>query len=68
MILDFGSFPRRGLLADLEYPAEIWGGTYLRQSRGSKAGEELAEDRKATDLPEVRVRDPKTQPHRRRYQ
>ena len=26
MILDFGSFTRRGLLADLEHPVEIWGG------------------------------------------
>ena len=26
MIRDFGSFTRRGLLADLEHPAEIWWG------------------------------------------
>ena len=26
MIRDFGSFARRGLLADLERPAEIWWG------------------------------------------
>ena len=30
--VDFGSFTRRELLADLERPAEIWGGTYHRQS------------------------------------
>ena len=26
MICDFGSFTRRGLLVDLEHPAEIWEG------------------------------------------
>ena len=54
MILDFGSFTRRGLLVDLERPAEIWRGTYHRESRGRKTGEEMVEDRKTTDLPAVR--------------
>ena len=65
MILDFGSFTRRGLLADLEYPAEMLGGggTYHRQSRGCEAGDEMVEDRSGE-----RVRDPKTQPHCGRYQ
>ena len=55
MILDFGSFTRRGLLVDIEHPTEIWGGgTYGRQSRGDETGEEMAEDRKTTDLPAVR--------------
>ena len=55
MILDFGSFTRRELLADLERLAEIWGGgTYRIQSGGSEAREETVEDRKTTDLPAVR--------------
>ena len=56
MILDVGSFTRRGLLADLERPAEIWwgGGGYLKLSRECGAGEETVEDRKTTDLPAVR--------------
>ena len=55
MIRDFGSFTRRGLLADLERPAEIWGmGAYCRQSREDETGEETVEDRKTTDLPVVR--------------
>ena len=45
MILDFGSFTRKGLLVDLEHPAEIWVGTYLRQSRWGETGEETVEDR-----------------------
>ena len=37
MILDVGSFIRRGLLVYLKYPAEIWGRvTYLKQSRGAR--------------------------------
>ena len=44
-------------------------GTEHRQSRGGgKVEEETIEDRKTTDLPPVRVRDPKTQLHPRRYQ
>jgi len=35
VILDFGSFTRRGLLADLEHPAELWGW------RGGETGEEI---------------------------
>ena len=53
MIRDFGSFTRRGLLADLERPAEMWWGTNRRESRGGKAGEETVEDRKTTDQPAV---------------
>ena len=55
MILDFGSFTRSGLLADLEHTVEIWVVTYLRQSKGEggggKAREKTVEDRKTTDLP-----------------
>ena len=54
VILDFGSLTRRGLLAELERPAEIRGGTDSRQSRGCEATEEMVEDRKTTDLPVVR--------------
>ena len=54
MIRDFGSFTRRGLLADLDRPAEIWWGTNRRQSGGSETGEEKVEDGKTTDLPAVR--------------
>ena len=53
MIHDFGSFIRRGLLADLERPAEIWWGKIADRARG-KTGEEMVEDRKTTDLPAVR--------------
>ena len=53
MILDFSSFTRRGLLADLEHPAEIWWGQ-IADSRGRETGEETVEDRKITDLPVVR--------------
>ena len=61
MILDFGTFTRRGLLADLEHPAEIFGG----QSRGCKAREESVEDRKTTGPAcDERVEDPKTLLHR----
>ena len=62
MIRDFGGFTRRGLLVDLERPAEIW----LGQSMGGETREETVEDRKTTDLPAVRG--PKAQPHRGRYQ
>ena len=50
MILDFGNFTRRGFLVDLECSEEIYGG----QGREGKAGEEMEEDRKTTDLPVVR--------------
>ena len=54
MIRDFVSFTRRGLLADLECPAEIWGGEITDRAGGAEAGEETVEDRKTTDLPAVR--------------
>ena len=57
MILDFGSFTRRGLLADLERPAEMWCGQITERAwggGGGKTGEEMVEDRKTTDLPAVR--------------
>ena len=53
MIRDFGSFTRRGLLADLERPAEMWWGQ-IAESRGGEAGEETVEDRKTTDQPAAR--------------
>ena len=53
MILDFVSFARRGLLAGLEYPAEIWG-EQITERAGGKVREEMVEDRKTTDLPAVR--------------
>ena len=53
MIIDFGRFTRKGLLADHERPAEIWGGQIADRARG-EAGEETIEDRKTTDLPAVR--------------
>ena len=39
---------------DLEHPAEIWWGTYLKLRRRCEAGEGTAEDRKTMDLPAVR--------------
>ena len=47
------------MLADLERPAEIWGGgggvgTYLRAGRQGQEGEEMVKDRKTTNLPAVR--------------
>ena len=55
MIHDFGSFTRRGLLADLEHPAEMWWGQIAEREReqGGEAGEETVEDRKTTDQPAV---------------
>ena len=53
MIRDFGSVTRRGLLADLEHPAEI-GGQIADRAGVGKIGEETVEDRKTTDLPAVR--------------
>ena len=50
---DFGSFTRKGLLADLEHAAEIWAGQISNKARGEARGE-LVEDRKTTDLPAVR--------------
>ena len=44
MILDFGSFTRRGLLADFEHPAEI---SQTEQGRGGgETREETVDDRK----------------------
>ena len=56
MILHFGSFTRRGLLADLEHPAEILGGHISNRAGGreGEAREETVEDIKTTDLPAVR--------------
>ena len=55
MILDFGSLTRRGLLADLEHPVEIWWGHIADRAEGwEQTGEETVEDRKTTDLPAVR--------------
>ena len=55
MICNFGSFIRRGLLADLEHPAEIWGGEDISQTKqGGETREEMIEDRKTTDLPALR--------------
>ena len=34
MIRDFGSFTRRGLLADLERPAEMWWGQIAERAGG----------------------------------
>ena len=48
MIRDFGSFTRRGLLVDLEHPAEMWWGQ-IGERAGGEAGEETVEDRKTTD-------------------
>ena len=56
MIRDFGSFTRRGLLADLEHPAEMWWGQIAERAGGGgggEAGEETVEDRKTTDQPAV---------------
>ena len=56
MIRDLGSFTRRGLLADLVRPAEIWWGYIADRARGEggETGEETVEDRKTTNLPAVR--------------
>ena len=57
MIRDFGSFIRRGLLADLECSAEIWWGQIADRAGRGETGEEMVEDRKTTDLLAVRVRE-----------
>ena len=44
-----------------------YGRDRLQAEQRGKAGDETVEDKKTTDLPAVRVKDPKTQPHRRRY-
>ena len=54
MICDLGNFTRRGLLADLERPAEIWWGQISDRAGRGETGEETVEDRKTTDLPAVR--------------
>ena len=53
MSSDFGSFTRRGLLADLERPAEMWWGQIAGRA-GGETGEETVEDRKTTDQSAVR--------------
>ena len=35
MILDFGSFTRKGLLVDLERPVEIWVGDISQTEQGA---------------------------------
>ena len=52
MIRDFGSFTRRGLLADL---SALWkyGVVKSQREQGGEAGEETVEDRKTTDQPAV---------------
>ena len=50
---DFGSLTKRGLLADLEQPVEIWW-RQIADRTGGDTGEETVEDRKITDLPVVR--------------
>ena len=54
MIPDFGSLTRRGLLVDLERPAEIWWGQIVDTAEGGETVEETVEDRKTTDLTVVR--------------
>ncbi len=54
MIRDFGSFTRRGLLAYLERPVEMWWAHIAESAGGDEAGEETVEDRKTTDQPAVR--------------
>ena len=54
MILDFSSLTRRGLLADLERPAEILAGQRADKARGGVAMEETFENGKTTDLLAVR--------------
>ena len=69
MIRDFGSFTRRGLLADLEHPAETWWGQIADRAGGGKTGEDTVEDRKTTGPAcGERVRGPNTLPHRGRCQ
>ena len=58
VILDFGSFTRRGLLADLERRAEMWWGQITDRAR---EGEETVVDRKTTDQPAVREREREAQ-------
>ena len=47
---------------------EVWWGHITDRAGGGKAREETVEDRKTTNLPPVRVRDPNTQLNRGRYQ
>ena len=67
MIRDFGSFTRRGLLADLDCPAEIWA-DISQTEQGAETGEETVEDKDQPPACRLRVRDPKTQAHRGSYQ
>ena len=59
MIRDFGSFTRRGLLADLECPAEIWVrvGHITDRAVGGKDWGGDSRRQKTTNLPAVRERD-----------
>ena len=57
MICDFGSFTRRGLLVDLEHPAEILGGRRHITDRAGGDGRRQKDNRLACS---ERVRGPKT--------
>ena len=50
MVLDLGSFTRRGLLVDCVRPADTWGRTNHGEGRGCKSRKEAEEDRENTDL------------------
>ena len=51
LILDFGSFTRRGLLADFEHPAEIWVGQIADSS-----GRRLKRRQQKTERPPTCLR------------
>ena len=70
VILDFGSFTRKGLLADLERLAEIWGVGDISQTEQEGRGQR-GDGRRQKDHRHAcseRVRDPMTLPHYGRYQ
>ena len=53
MILDLGSFTRRGVMVEHVSPAETWGlgvDTKRGKSKGSKIREEAVENRETADL------------------
>ena len=50
----FGGFTRRGFLANLESPAEIWGRHIAGREWVGETREEAVQDRNTTDLPVVR--------------
>ena len=55
-------------MADLERPAEIWGVHISDIAGGGSAGEETEKDKDHLPACGERVRDPKIEPHRGRYQ